>query len=129
MSGVAVAVAAGAAVIGTGYSIYAGEQQKKAQQEAMNNQAEYNNKQLEAQREALANQKSAQATASAAALKQEKAAEEATNRSLSKSPNSSAILSAAEQTSKSGVSGTMLTGPTGVDPTSLTLEKKTLLGA
>lgn len=129
MSGVAVAVAAGAAVIGTGYSIYAGEQQKSAQSKAMRQQQEANNAQLKAQMDALTQQKSAQADATASASKQAAASEEATNRSLAKTPNSGAILSSAEQASKTGVGGTMLTGPAGVDPASLTLEKKSLLGA
>lgn len=110
MSGVAVAVAAGAAVIGTGYSIYAGEQQKKAQSEALNQQRD------------------AQNQAQQSALKQEKSAEEASNRSLAKAPNAGAILSGAEQAAKTGGASTMLTGAAGVDPNSLQLEKKTLLG-
>lgn len=110
MSGVAVAVAAGAAVVGTGYSIYAGEQQKKAQADALNQQRD------------------AQSKAEASALKQEKSAEEAQNKALAKTPDSAAILSSAEQASKSGVGGTMLTGAQGVDPNSLQLEKKSLLG-
>lgn len=110
MSGVAVAVAAGAAVVGTGYSIYQGEQQKKAQAEALNQQRD-------AQNQAQAN-----------ALKQEKASEEAQNRALAKRPDASAILSAAEQAGKAGTASTMLTGSQGIDPASLQLEKKTLLG-
>jgi len=116
-------------VVGTGYSIYAGEQQKKAQENALNQQREANNQQLKAQQDSLTQQKQAQADASANATKQASAAEEATNRSLAKSPNSGAILSSAEQASKTGVGGTMLTGPAGVDPNSLQLDKKTLLGA
>ena len=107
----ALAVMAAATVAATGYSIYSGEQQKKAQGEALNQQREAQNK------------------AEASALKQEKSAEEATNRSLAKKPDTGAILSAAEQASKTGVGSTMLTGAQGVDPTSLQLEKKTLLGA
>lgn len=126
---VALAVAAGAAVAGTAYSIYSGEQQKSAQKDALNQQRDANNKQLQAQQDALTQQKAAQADATAAAEKQAKVAEEATNRSLAKTPNTSAIMSQAEQASKAGVGSTMLTGPAGVDPNSLQLEKKTLLGA
>lgn len=125
----ALIVAAGAMAAGTAYSIYSGEQQKSAQKDALNQQREANNQQLQAQRDALEQQKSAQTTATSAAEKQAKVAEEATNRSLAKTPNTSAILSQAEQASKTGVGSTMLTGAQGVDPTSLTLDKKTLLGA
>lgn len=107
---IAMATLAGAAVVGTGYSIYAGEQQKKAQSDALNQQRD------------------AQSKAEANALKQEKAGEEATNRSLAKRPDTGAILSSAEQAAKTGTGGTMLTGAQGVDPNSLQLEKKTLLG-
>lgn len=125
----ALIVAAGAMAAGTAYSIYSGEQQASAQRKAMDQQRDANNRQLQAQQESLAQQKEAQATATAAAEKQAKTAEEATNRSLAKTPNSSAILSQAEQASKTGVGSTMLTGPSGVDPASLSLDKKTLLGA
>ena len=103
-------VTAAAAVVGVGYSIYNGEQQKAKQAEALNQQKE------------------AQANAEASALKQEKSAEEAQNKSLAKRPDVSSILSQAEQAGKSGVGSTMLTGAAGVDPSSLALEKKTLLG-
>ena len=45
-----------------------------------------------------------------------------------KKPDTMAILSAAQQAGKAGPSGTMLTGPMGVDPNALTLGKTTLLG-
>lgn len=57
-----------------------------------------------------------------------KAQEEATNRADVKSPDTSSILSAAQQAGKSGVSSTMLTGSGGVDASSLSLGKSTLLG-
>lgn len=104
MSGVAIAVAAGAAVIGTGYSIYAGEQareqQSRAQGEAKNN-----------------------------ALKQERLQDEAIGRANQKSPNVNAIMAAAQQAAKGGVGGTMLTGPQGIDPSALQLGKTSLLGS
>lgn len=106
----AIMIAAGVAAAGTAYSIYNGEQQRKAQNNALNQQRD------------------AQQKAEASALKQEKAAEEAQNKSLAKRPDAGAILSQAEQASKSGVGSTMLTGAAGVDPSSLQLEKKSLLG-
>lgn len=51
------------------------------------------------------------------------------NRANQKKPDTSAILSAQQQAGKAGISGTMLTGPSGVDPASLTLGKSTLLGS
>ena len=56
-------------------------------------------------------------------------ADQAFNQANQKKPDTSAILSAAQQAGKGGVSGTMLTGPSGVDPSSLTLGKSTLLGS
>lgn len=103
MSGGTTAVLAAAAVAGTAYSIYSGERAADAQKKA--------------QDEAKAN-----------ALKQEKAADEATNRANQKKPDTMAILDAASQSSKAGAASTMLTGPMGVDPSALTLGKNTLLG-
>lgn len=96
--------AAVAAVVGTAYSVYSGERAADAQEKA--------------QQQAKAN-----------ADKQAKAADEATNRANQKQADTSAILSAAQQAGKGGASGTMLTGPQGVDPNSLSLGKNTLLGA
>lgn len=105
------AAALAVAGAGTAYQVYSGEQQRSAQKDALNQQRE------------------AQQKAEASALKQEKAAEEATNKALAKKPDVNAIMAASEQAGKSGASSTMLTGAQGVDPTSLQLEKKTLLGA
>lgn len=104
MSGVALGIAAAAAVVGTGYSIYNGEQQKSAQEDA---------------------QKQAKDTAT----KQAAQADQAMNKANQKTPDTSAIMSQATQSGKAGASGTMLTGPTGIDSSSLTLGKSTLLGS
>lgn len=100
MSGALVA----AAVVGTAYSIYNGEKQRSAQGEA-------------------------QSQAKEAATKQAAQADQAMNKASPKAPDTSAILSQAQQSSKAGASGTMLTGPTGIDANSLTLGKSTLLGS
>lgn len=92
---------AGAA--GTAYSIYNGQQQSKAAKDAASK---------------------AQANAAATA----KAADEATNRANSKKPNTAAILDQMLMAGKTGTSGTMLTGPMGVDPNQLSLGRSTLLG-
>ena len=112
MSGAAslAAIAVGASVVGTAYSIYSGEKQAKAQQAA--------------QQQALQMQQQ-QATA---AQQQASQAQQAMNAQNQKQPNSSAILSAVQQAGRGGQSGTMLTGPQGVDPNSMTLGKSTLLG-
>ena len=62
------------------------------------------------------------------AAKQEQAADQATNQANQKKPNTAGILDAAAQAGKAGASGTMLTGPQGVDPSALALGKNTLLG-
>ena len=55
--------------------------------------------------------------------------QQAMNRQNQKTPDVGAMLSANAQQAKGGQSGTMLTGPTGVDASSLSLGKNTLLGA
>lgn len=94
------AVSAGVTAAAT---LYTGEQSRKAQNRA-NDQA-------------IANAKS-----------QQLASDEAQNRANAKSPDSSAALTAAMLAGKAGQSGTMLTGPQGIDPNTLTLGKTTLLG-
>lgn len=103
MSGAVTVVATAAALASTVGSYISGQGQKKAAKRAAS-QAESN------------------------AKKQEKAAEEATNRANSKRVDYGAALDAAAQAGRSGISGTMLTGPQGVtvDPTQL--GRNTLLG-
>lgn len=103
MSGGATAVLAATAAVGTAYSIYSGERSAGAQADA---------------------QKQAQANAD----KQAAQADQEFNRANQKKPDTAGMLSAAQQAGKGGASGTMLTGPQGVDPNSLTLGKSTLLG-
>ena len=92
-----------AAIGSTAASIYQGNKAEKAQKEATN-----------------------QATANAKATA--KASEEASNKANQKSPDSGALLSANLTAGKAGQSSTMLTGSTGVDPSTLQLGKSTLLG-
>lgn len=54
--------------------------------------------------------------------------EQEINRANAKSPNTQAIDSANQQAASGGPSSTMLTGPGGVDASSLALGKNTLLG-
>jgi hypothetical protein len=75
----------------------------------------------------LGNQANDQAKANA--LKTQQASEEANNKANAKSPDVTAMLSANLLAGKSGQSGTMLTGPSGVDAGTLTLGKASLLGS
>lgn len=102
MSGAITAVAVGSA-ISAAASIYSGNKQASAQKKAM-------------------------AQAQANADKQATAAEQAANAANQKRPDTMAILDAATQAGRGGVSGTMLTGAQGVDPNSMALGRSTLLG-
>jgi uncharacterized protein HemX len=73
-------------------------------------------------------QKNAGQAAVAAANKNAQSADEANNAANAKSPDSAALMAANLAAGKQGASGTMLTGPGGVDPTALTLGKSSLLG-
>lgn len=102
MSAVFAAVIIGG--IATGYSIYSGER-------------------------ANSMQKKAQDQAAKVASDQAKASDEAVNRANQKTPDTAGILSAAQQAGKTGASGTMLTGPAGIDQSMLQLGRKSLLGS
>jgi hypothetical protein len=80
-------------------------------------------------KKAMAQQESAQRQAEQNALKQEKAADEASNAANMKSPDTAAMMSSAMLSGKSGQSGTMLTGAQGVTKDKLGVQKNTLLGA
>jgi hypothetical protein len=95
---------AAAAVAGAAIAYNNGQEQKKAAEKA-SQQAEAN------------------------AKKQEKTADEATNRANTKRADTGAALDSATQAGKAGASGTMLTGPQGIDPAALNLSKNTLLGS
>lgn len=110
MSGVALGIAAAAAVVGTGYSIYNGEQQRSAQADA-NKKAEQAAKQQQANAE-----------------KTQTLQQEQINKANARKPDIAAMLSGNETAAKGGASGTMLTGPQGVDPNALSLSKTSLLG-
>ena len=97
-------VMAAAAVAGAAISYTNGQEQKKSAEKAASR-------------------------AQANAQKQEKAADEATNRANTKRADTGAALDSATQAGKAGASGTMLTGPQGIDPAALNLGKNTLLGS
>ncbi len=104
-------VGATAAVGSTAYGIYAGQKQQGEQQQA------------------LARQTQAQQTAEANALSTERKSEVAQNAANQKVPDVTAILRRAATMGNAGIGSTMLTGPTGVNTSSLSLGKNTLLGA
>lgn len=97
------AIGAAAAVAGTAYTVYSGERAASAQSEAM---------------------KRAKTAADAQATQ----ADQAMNKANPKRPDIGALLAGNAMSAKAGVGGTMLTGPTGVDPAGLTLGRNTLLG-
>jgi uncharacterized protein (UPF0333 family) len=92
------------AAVFTGYTIYQGERANALQQKAA-------------------------ADAKAAATKQADLADQANNKANGKRPDVGAMLAGNAQTAMQGGGSTMLTGPAGVSPTSLSLGKNTLLGS
>lgn len=102
------------------------EQQKLAQAEKL--AADQLAAQQRAQASSIAQAQRAQAESKALMDKQLKAADENMNRATQKRPNTARIVDEAAQAGKAGASGTMLTGPQGVDPGSMQLGKSTLLG-
>lgn len=73
-------------------------------------------------------QKKANATARANADRTAAQAEQELNRKNAKQPNMMALFAGNRIAEQGGSSGTFLTGPKGVDPSSLTLGKTQLLG-
>lgn len=96
--------AVAAAVIYTGYTIYNGEEQRRAQDSA-NNQARDR------------------------AKKADVAADEAFNKANMKKPDVFGILAQNKAAGQNGVGSTNLTGALGIDPSLLMLGKNTLMGA
>ncbi len=92
-----------AAVATTATSLYNAKEQRTANSQALDQQREV-------------------------AAKNAVLSDEANNRANAKKPDIMALMSANALSGKAGQSGTMLTGPSGVDPASLTLGKSTLLG-
>ncbi len=100
---VAAVVGATAAVAGTGAAYMQGQKQASARKKAAS-QAEANANKLYAQQDQELNRKNA------------------------KQPNTAALFAGNQQSAQAGASGTILTGPSGVDPMSLSLGKNTLIG-
>ena len=110
VGGLAIAATA-TSVAGLGYTIASGEDAKRKQADA------------------LGRQQTAQTQAVAAAEKQNQQSQQLVNQANRKKPDVSSIMQAAADSSSGGPAGTMLTGPTGVDPNSLALGKSSLLGS
>jgi len=111
IAGLVTAVGIGTMAAGLGYTIASGEDAKKKQAQA------------------LSRQESAQAQAVGAAERQRQTSEMAINQANRKKPDVSSIMQAAGESASGGAAGTMLTGPTGVNPNALSLGKTTLLGS
>lgn len=109
LGAVVAGTSAAAAAAGAGYTIAAGEDAKRKQADA------------------LGKQERAQQQAVNAAQGQRKQSEMAVNQANRQQPDVAGIMQAASAASSGG--GTMLTGPTGVDPNSLALGKSSLLGS
>ena len=109
--GLVAAVGVGSMAAGLGYTIASGEDAKKKQAQA------------------LTRQQSAQSQAVTAAERQRQTSEMAINQANRKKPDVSSIMQAAGESASGGAAGTMLTGPTGVNPNALSLGKTTLLGS
>lgn len=105
---------------------YNASQTQAAQQLAATTSAQQ--MQVTAQQQAADAQRTALQAQVAAADRLYTQQSEQFNRANQKQPDTAAITAANVQSSKSGQSGTMLTGPAGVDLTSLLLGKNTLLG-
>ena len=73
-------------------------------------------------------QEGAQGRAELAAKKTADLQDQAVNKANAKKPNLASLYQDNSLSGKAGIAGTMLTGPTGVDRSSLTLGKTTLLG-
>jgi uncharacterized protein HemX len=111
MSAVALAIAAvTVAAAGTAYGVYAGEQGKKKQEEAMRQQ------------------QAAQAQAAKQAQSQTRLSRQAMAAANRIEPAVGGIMQAAQESAQGGPSSTMLTGPMGVNPQDLQLGRSSLLG-
>lgn len=80
-------------------------------------------------KDAAAAQQTAAEQATKSAERQADLAYNSAQRGQSKTPDVGSMLAGNQQAAKGGGSGTMLTGPGGVDPTTLNLGKNTLLGS
>lgn len=84
--------------------------------------------QQDASRKAANAQKDAQAAATVQAAQQANLADQANNKANAKQPDIAALL-ASNMNKQGGAGSTMLTGSSGVDPSTLLLGKSTLLGS
>ena len=115
-SSIAMAIAAAAAVASAANSYKQGQAQQAAQKKAQQQAQESANQQAK-----IAQQQADEVAKQTSLLDKQ-------SKSTQRNPDTAGILSAASQAGKAGASGTMLTGPLGVDPNALSLGKNTLLG-
>lgn len=84
---------------------------------------------MEQQKDQLREQKKAQQEAQSKAIQQERQSQMAINAANRRQPNVAGIMQTASQQAAGGPSGTMLTGPMGIDMNQTALGKNTLLGS
>ena len=130
-----------AAVIGAGTAIYGADKledaQKKAEQRAARGAQANIQRASDHQRGLLQRQQIGKFNEEYKKIRDEVAAAPEKSRQMQQSMQSQAAMPASaagaiskyQQQSKAGQSGTLLSGPTGVDPATFTLGKSTLLGA
>lgn len=98
------------AIVGLGNSIYQGEQERVAAKRS------------------LQAQEKAQSASLSAAIRQDRLAAQAQRDAQDKTPNVDAILGAEYGKAKTGMAGTLLSGPFGVEQARLRLGRPGLLG-
>ena len=103
--------------------------QQKAMKQQQQAVAQQNAYQQEALRQQEAQAKQMQESMNRQMAQQEKSMADSMERGVPRRASGGTMMSQAEQSAQSGASSTMLTGPTGVDPTQLALGRSTLLGS
>lgn len=111
ISSIIAGIAAGAAVAGTAYSVVAGQEAAARQKQAMRQQQQ------------------AQMQAASQARSQQRQSQEAMAMANRRQPDIGQALAAGMADQGGGPAGTMLTGPAGVEPSSLMLGRQSLLGS
>lgn len=110
ISSIIAGVAAGVAAAGTAYSVVAGERGASMQRQAMRRQQQ------------------AQTQATAQARSQQRQSQEAMAMANRREPDIATALASGMADQAGGPASTMLTGPGGVEPSSLMLGRQSLLG-
>jgi cell division protein FtsL len=126
MAATAIGFTIGATAASTVVNVQQQKQAAKRQEQALASQSAYQAEYLR-QQEAQAAQM--QEAMNRQVAQQEKSMADSMERGVPRRASGNTMMSQAEQSAQSGASSTMLTGPTGVDPTQLALGRSTLLGS